>query len=441
MPFSQLKALYILLISCVFILSCKTGTVNLFKPASPHEQYQRKLTSTGFDKTAAGTAWINAAQSSLLKPLQISLPFKERGYFAAENIPAVAYEFNAIKGQKLTIAISQKPVEGFKIYVDLMSLENKKLKSLAFIDTVKTSIEYEVDNTGKYLVRLQPELLTNGEYTLEINYGPSLGYPIKTSSRNNTQSFFGDGRDANTRKHEGIDMFAPRLTPVIAAAEGTVTRVNENNLGGRVVWMRPNGKDYTLYYAHLDKQIATEGQQVMPGDTLGLMGNTGNARTTAPHLHFGIYTSGGAVDPFPFVNPMVKPLPEVSASLTHLNATMRTSRSADLFLKPEERAAKVRTLTANSIVKVHAASRNWYRVELPDHTMGFIQSSKLVSISKPIKALKISAQQQMVFDKPDSSAALKTMVPVNSSVELLGYSGNYALIKSLADTTGWIQTP
>jgi hypothetical protein len=73
--------------------------------------------------------------------------------------------------------------------------------------------------------------------------------------------------------------------------------------------------------------------------------------------------------------------------------------------------------------------------------MGFIQSSKLVSISKPIKALKISAQQQMVFDKPDSSAALKTMVPVNSSVELLGYSGNYALIKSLADTTGWIQTP
>jgi len=440
MPFSQLRTHYILFLSCVFILSCKTGAVNLFKPASPHEQYQRKLTSTGFDKTAAGTAWINAAQTSLLKPSQITLPFKERGYFAAENIPAVAYEFTATKGQKLNIAISQKPVEGFKIYVDLMSLEDQKLKSLAFIDTIKTSIEYEVNNTGKYLVRLQPELLTNGEYTLEINYGPSLDYPIKTSSRNNTQSFFGDGRDANTRKHEGIDMFAPRLTPVIAAAEGTVTRVNENNLGGKVVWMRPDGKDYTLYYAHLDKQIATEGQKVMPGDTLGLMGNTGNAKTTAPHLHFGIYTSGGAVDPFPFVNPLVKPLPEVSASLTHLNATMRTNRSADLFSSPEERGNKIRTLTTNFIVKVHAASKNWYRVELPDHTVGFIQSSRLVSIEKPIRTLKISAQQQMVFDKPDTGSALKTVIPVNTSVELLGYFGNYTLIKGLANTTGWVQT-
>lgn len=440
MLFSQHRSLYLLSLFCVLISSCKTGAVNLFKPASPHEQYQRKLTSTGFDKTAAGTAWLNAAQSSLLKPSQIALPFKERGYFAAENIPAVAYEFTAVKGQKLSISISQKPVEGFKIYVDLMSLEDQKLKSLAFIDTVTTSIEYEVDNTGKFLVRLQPELLTNGEYTLEINYGPSLAYPIKTSSRNNTQSFFGDGRDANTRKHEGIDIFAPRLTPVIAAAEGTVTRVNENNLGGRVVWMRPNGKDYTLYYAHLDKQISIEGQKVMPGDTLGLMGNTGNAKTTAPHLHFGIYASGGAVDPFPFVNPIVKPLPDISSSLTHLNATMRTIRNTDIFLGPNERGTKLRTLALNSIVKVHAANRNWYRVELPDHTMGFIQSSRLVTTSKPIKAFKISAEEQIVFDKPDTGAAIKSIIPVNSSVELLGYSGNYALIKGLADTTGWIKT-
>ncbi|RZL04555.1 MAG: hypothetical protein EOO89_28000, partial [Pedobacter sp.] len=247
-------------------------------------------------------------------------------------------------------------------------------------------------------------------------------------------------RDANTRKHEGIDMFAPRLTPVIAAAEGTVTRVNENNLGGRVVWMRPNGKDYTLYYAHLDKQIAIEGQKVMPGDTLGLMGNTGNAKTTAPHLHFGIYASGGAVDPFPFVNPIVKPLPDISSSLTHLNATMRTIRNTDILLGPNERGTKLRTLALNSIVKVHAANRNWYRVELPDHTMGFIQSSRLVTISKPIKAFKISAEEQIVFDKPDTGAAIKSIIPVNSSVELLGYSGNYALIKGLADTTGWIKT-
>ena len=58
-----------------------------------------------------------------------------------------------------------------------------------------------------------------------------------------------------------------------------------------------------LYYAHLDRQLVQPGQHVRPGDTLGLVGNTGNARTTVPHLHFGIYQSGrGAVDPWPYLH-------------------------------------------------------------------------------------------------------------------------------------------
>jgi len=429
-----------LILLSIFLFSCKTGTVNLFKPASPHEQYERKLTSTGFDKTAAGRAWIVAAQSSLQKPLQIKLPFKDRGYFSAEAVPAVAYTFAATKGQKISISMSQKPAENFRIYVDLLSFENQKINSLAFIDTVKNAVEYEISNTGDYMIRLQPELLTSGEYTLEINYGPSLAYPIKTTSRNNIQSFFGDGRDANTRKHEGIDMFAPRLTPVIAAAEGTVTRVNENNLGGKVVWMRPNGKDYTLYYAHLDKQIAVEGQQVAIGDTLGLMGNTGNAKTTAPHLHFGIYASGGAVDPFPYVNPVIKPLPVVTASATNFNATMRTNRSTPIYAMAEAGGVTIANLPPNAIVKVNSANRDWYRVVLPDGTEGFLQSNRLVKTAKAITAIKITAQQQMVLDQPDTTAAVKRVVPVNSTAEVLGYSGNFSLIKGLDDVMGWVIT-
>jgi len=372
--------------------------------------------------------------------LQIKLPFKDRGYFSAEAVPAVAYTFAATKGQKISISMSQKPAENFRIYVDLLSFENQKMKSLAFIDTVKNAVEYEISNTGDYMIRLQPELLTSGEYTLEINYGPSLAYPIKTTSRNNIQSFFGDGRDANTRKHEGIDMFAPRLTPVIAAAEGTVTRVNENNLGGKVVWMRPNGKDYTLYYAHLDKQIAVEGQQVAIGDTLGLMGNTGNAKTTAPHLHFGIYASGGAVDPFPYVNPVIKPLPVVTASATNFNATMRTNRSTPIYAMAEAGGVTIANLPPNAIVKVNSANRDWYRVVLPDGTEGFLQSNRLVKTAKAITAIKITAQQQMVLDQPDTTAAVKRVVPVNSTAEVLGYSGNFSLIKGLDDVMGWVIT-
>ena len=81
--------------------------------------------------------------------------------------------------------------------------------------------------------------------------------------------------------------------------------------------MRPAGKDYTLYYAHLDEQLATDGQSVRAGDTIGLIGNTGNARSTPPHLHFGIYTFGEAIDPLPFVNPNIKEPPAITASLNN----------------------------------------------------------------------------------------------------------------------------
>jgi murein DD-endopeptidase MepM/ murein hydrolase activator NlpD len=55
------------------------------------------------------------------------------------------------------------------------------------------------------------------------------------------------------------------------------------------------------YYAHLDRQLVTAGTYVKEGDLIGLVGSSGNARGSAPHLHFGIYTAGGAVDPLPYI--------------------------------------------------------------------------------------------------------------------------------------------
>jgi murein DD-endopeptidase MepM/ murein hydrolase activator NlpD len=58
----------------------------------------------------------------------------------------------------------------------------------------------------------------------------------------------------------------------------------------------------STYYAHLDRQAVTPGQRVNAGDLVGWVGNTGNARTTPPHLHFGVYlAAAGAVDPLPFI--------------------------------------------------------------------------------------------------------------------------------------------
>jgi murein DD-endopeptidase MepM/ murein hydrolase activator NlpD len=76
--------------------------------------------------------------------------------------------------------------------------------------------------------------------------------------------------------------------------------------GGNIVWLQPLFGNMRLYYAHLDQQFVERGQFVLAGERIGSVGNTGNARTTPPHLHFGVYVRqrgvrGGARDPVIFL--------------------------------------------------------------------------------------------------------------------------------------------
>jgi murein DD-endopeptidase MepM/ murein hydrolase activator NlpD len=102
------------------------------------------------------------------------------------------------------------------------------------------------------------------------------------------------------RTHDGQDIFAPSGTPIYAAAHGYITRIGWNNLGGNIVLILAAG-GHRHYYAHLDS-FAPElyaGIEVSTSTLLGYVGNTGNATSTPPHLHFGIYTNQGAIDPLP----------------------------------------------------------------------------------------------------------------------------------------------
>lgn len=102
------------------------------------------------------------------------------------------------------------------------------------------------------------------------------------------------------RRHEGTDIFAARGTPVRSATRGVVLRVGETGIGGRQVWVLGPGRE-RHYYAHLDgwAEGLHEGQRVAAGAPLGQVGDTGNARGTPPHLHYGIYGAGGALNPYP----------------------------------------------------------------------------------------------------------------------------------------------
>ena len=436
-PIFNLACCFVLIL-LTSLLSCRSG-LNVFKPASPHQSYRQKLINSGLDKTALGASWISKADSSLQHALNISIPYKETGYFAAERIPVSSYQFTASRGQKLRVSLNKKPKDQFTIYLDVWERpEDGPEDLLASADTTGKPLELEIKSNGTYLMRLQPELLQSGQYTIEITSGPSLDFPVKSSARPTVQSYFGDGRDANSRKHEGIDIFAPFRTPVVAVAEGIVQRVNENNLGGKVVWMRPSGKDYTLYYAHLDEQLAEEGQQVFPGDTLGLMGNTGNAKTTPPHLHFGIYTTDGAVDPFPFVNPVTRPAPPLAVALTLINATVRSIGKASLYSSPESGSAALTPLQPGTVMHVNAANSSWYSVQLPDGLTGFIQNKQVTGVAKPLSKFKVNDTLKHVYDRPDSLAAVKLSLSAGKTVAVLGSFEDYYLIADGDKETGWI---
>lgn len=428
------------LLTAFFLNSCKTGPVNLFKTGSPHELYQRKLSSAGLDQTAMGRAWISASAQSLSQPAAIKLPYRESGYFAAERIPAATYSFEAVRGQQITLTLSKTPATDFMIYMDVWMLQaGNGQKRIAAADTLNNPVVFEAEQSGQYLIRLQPELLKSGAYTLEITSGPSLKNPIRAMRRNQIQSYWGDGRDANARKHEGVDIFAPFRTPVIASANGTVTRVGENTLGGKVVFLRPSGKDYSLYYAHLDQQIATEGQQVVVGDTLGLMGNTGNARTTAHHLHFGIYTSAGAINPLPFIDPSVLPLPPVTAPLNQLNATLRTAAATNLLSSPESGSVNQQKLPAGVVVHIDAATSAQYKVSLPDGKTGYLRSRDLNPANKALRKIRIAESQLQLYDQPAGLAAIKKTLTAGSTVDLLGNFQDFYMIRDAAQDIGWVK--
>jgi murein DD-endopeptidase MepM/ murein hydrolase activator NlpD len=145
--------------------------------------------------------------------------------------------------------------------------------------------------------------LENVAYAIRLGAMPaprSLPVPVAGVQPARLADTWGGARSEG-RRHEGIDIFARRGTPVLAATEGIVMRVGTNRLGGQVVWvLGPGGQRH--YYAHLDSYgDVRAGMRIAAGSIVGYVGNTGNAASTPTHLHYGIYTAAGAINPYPLL--------------------------------------------------------------------------------------------------------------------------------------------
>jgi murein DD-endopeptidase MepM/ murein hydrolase activator NlpD len=101
------------------------------------------------------------------------------------------------------------------------------------------------------------------------------------------------------RKHNGVDLAAPRGTPVYATADGKIEMAQRYSSYGNYVQIA-HGGEYETRYAHLSSYTVAEGDMVHKGELIGYVGSTG--RSTGPHLHYEVRLEGAPVDPRPYMS-------------------------------------------------------------------------------------------------------------------------------------------
>ena len=267
---------------------------------TPHERYAAGLRLAGGNGDAR--EWLDSAERSLASPVVVQLPVDRRIAARQDTPEASAFVVRVKRGQRFVATADPDSAKPRAPFVDVFVRDDGRLRHLANAAEGTAGVDIEIPADSEVIVRVQPEMSQGGAMTVSLRTEPTLQIPVAGATARNVQSFFGAARDGGRRAHHGVDIFAARGTPVRAAAAGLVTSVGPNGLGGNTIWITRPARGESHYYAHLDRQLVSAGTYVQKGDVIGLVGNTGNARSTAPHLHFGIYTASGPVDPLPYIS-------------------------------------------------------------------------------------------------------------------------------------------
>lgn len=413
-----------------------------FRDLTPYESYEESLAQAGLSETALGRSWADAGRRALEVPLAVTLPFQEHGYIAPEEPGAMGYRVSVPRGRRLTAEVTLESEEGTRVFVDLFRVpadEEDPPRPLISTDAVPGTFEHEPWRGGEFILRLQPELLRGGRYSVTIRLEAQLAFPVEGHGVRAIQSRFGVARDGGRRSHHGVDIFAPRGTPVLASAEGVVNRVEVTGLGGKVVWLRDPVRNANLYYAHLDSQTVRSGQQVSVGDTLGFVGNTGNAITTPPHLHFGVYRRGeGPIDPFPFLDPPPHLLPTLTADVSRLGSWVRVSEEGiRLRQEPNLRGAVLQELERYTPVRVLGGSGDYFRVRLPDGGQGYVAARLTEPADRPVEA-QIALGGSPVRAWPSDGAPVVATLAPGEEIPVYGRYDGFLFVRAPTGHNGWL---
>ena len=264
-----------LLISAIFFI-INLGVVHVFRHYYQKTAYQILKERNQELKESL------AAQSTIIQKMETDL--KEFSEIYAYLNPSWKTESEGFQwgvgGPEKSIELPYEPFEEEKEVVEEVDL----LK----LETLLTNLKKQHEEV-KATIQLRDK---------EIAHYPSIR-PVREGW---LSSKFGKRIDPFTEKltnHPGIDICVPEGTPVYASAAGRVKSIRNRETGyGRFIII-DHGFGFETIYAHLSKVQVREGQIVKRWDIIGLSGNSG--RSTAPHLHYGVYAENVAKDPMNFI--------------------------------------------------------------------------------------------------------------------------------------------
>src|SRR5687768_7683875 len=405
-----------LALAVVFAVGACDAVERTLATASPRERYAERLRMAGLDSTALTREWQAAATRALSTAPLVTAPFEEAGYFASARPDARGYRVRVRRGQRLVATFGMTGSRSGILFADLFELADSALPSrIESADSGATILEAEAARDGELVLRLQPELLSGGRYSVTIRLSATLGFPVRGADPGAIRSRFGAERDAGQRSHEGVDIFAPRGTTVVAAHGGVAVWVGQNELGGNVVMIRDRERGLGHYYAHLDSQ---------------LVGNSGNARTTPPHLHFGIYERRrGAIDPAPFIISPDSTADPVRVDEALVGSWIRTSRAASLQAAPA--GAEVRALEPGIALLALGGSGRSFRIRLPDGVEAFVAADR-VEAARALRRVETGT----IRESPDTASAEVANATKASPAEVIARYEAFDLVR-VAGVEGW----
>lgn len=141
--------------------------------------------------------------------------------------------------------------------------------------------------------------------------------PVAGVQASELRDTFNELRGGGSRKHEALDILAPRGTPVLSASAGRVLKLHNSKDGGLMVYAADASDRFVLMYGHLDHYAdgLSDGVPLRQGEIIGYVGTTGDAPANTPHLHFAIahpkdvklWWTGDAIDPRPLLQRSMAP--------------------------------------------------------------------------------------------------------------------------------------